>query len=469
MRLPASSTTLSWFVALVLLVSGVAQAAPAVPDFTGIVEDTRAAVVKITTVTRAKGGDNPYELYGVPRGQIPEIFRHFFEFRGRPEQREANSLGSGFIISDEGYVLTNFHVVDGADEVRVRLIDHREFDAKIVGTDQRSDIALLKIEANHLTKVRFAEPGDLKVGEWVLAIGSPFGLDYSVSAGIVSAIGRSIPNERNENYVPFIQTDVAINPGNSGGPLFNLKGEVVGINSQIFTRSGGSIGLSFSIPVGLVLDVTEQLKSAGKVSRGRLGVGIQDVDKDLAESFGLEAPVGALVSQVDDRGPAAGAGVRVGDIIVKFDGRDIESSADLPHLVGRTKPGTMVALEVIRDGRHKVLKVKVGELDADQGSAVAAAAAAPANRLGLVVAPLSDELKARWHVDSGVVLESVQRGSPAAAAKLQEGDVLTLLAGKVVDSVEAFERIVAALPAGKMVPARILRGGRAGFVAIQVP
>ncbi len=472
MRYPVSRSAQSWLVALALLVSSVASAAPALPDFTSVVEESRAAVVKITTVTRAKtGGRSPYELYGIPEGQIPEIFRHFFEFRGRPEQREANSLGSGFIISADGYVLTNYHVVDGADEVQVRLIDHREFEAKVIGADQRSDIALLKIDATNLPRVRFAQPGQLKVGEWVLAIGSPFGLDYSVSAGIVSAIGRSIPNERNENYVPFIQTDVAINPGNSGGPLFNLDGEVVGINSQIYTRSGGSIGLSFSIPVALVLDVTEQLKASGKVSRGRLGVGIQDVDKDLAKSFGLETPVGALVSHVEDGGPAAKAGLRVGDIIVEFDGKGVESSADLPHLVGLTKPGRKVNVGVIRDGRRKDLKVTVGELDGDQGTQVASAGspAAPANRLGLVVAPLDDAVKSRWQIDAGVVLEAVQPGSPAAAAKLQEGDVLTLLAGKAVGSVAEFNRIVAALPAGKMVPARIVRGGRAGFVAIQVP
>ena len=267
---PALLSRQVWMLLLLMIGSAlpIAEARP-LPDFTQIVEEHSATVVKISAVKRAKsgGGASPYDLYGIPPNQIPEIFRHFFERPERP-RREASSLGSGFIISTDGYVLTNNHVIDGADEVQVRLLDRREFQAKVVGADRRSDIALLKIEARNLPSVSFAAPNQLKVGEWVLAIGSPFGLDYSVSAGIVSAIGRSIPNQRNENYVPFIQTDVAINPGNSGGPLFNMQGQVVGVNSQIYTRSGGSIGLSFSIPVALVLDVTEQLKADGRVSRG---------------------------------------------------------------------------------------------------------------------------------------------------------------------------------------------------------
>jgi serine protease Do len=463
----------NWF--LVAFFCGVSSSlawAQALPDFTGIVTEHSAAVVKITTLTHAKQGrGNPGEYYGVPPNQVPEIFRHFFEYRGRPQQREARSLGSGFIISDDGYVLTNFHVIAGADKVTVRLSDRREFDATIVGSDRRSDIALLKLEAEELPTVKLAKPGALKVGEWVLAIGSPFGLDYSVSAGIVSAIGRSIPNERNENYVPFIQTDVAINPGNSGGPLFNMQGEVVGINSQIYTRSGGSIGLSFAIPVGLVLDVTEQLKHGGRVARGRLGVGIQDVDKNLAESFGLDKPTGALVSFVEEGGPADAGGVKVGDIIVLFDGKEVQTSADLPHIVGLTKPGRKVTVKVMRNGKAKNIKVVVGELDVegDEATLASAAAGKPDNRLGLQVAPLDAEIKSRWQLSGGVQITQVASGSPAAMAKLQAEDVLTLLAGKAVDSLKDFERIVAALPAGKKVPARIVRGGQAGFVAIQVP
>ncbi len=459
------------FSALILMLLAGPGWSQGLPDFTKIVERQAPAVVKITTVTHARQqGGGPGDPYGIPPEQIPEIFRHFFEYRGRPQEREAQSLGSGFIISADGYVLTNFHVIDGADEVTVRLSDRREFVAEVVGTDRRSDIALLKVKASNLPTVSFAKPGELKVGEWVLAIGSPFGLDYSVSAGIVSAIGRSIPNERNENYVPFIQTDVAINPGNSGGPLFNMNGEVVGVNSQIYTRSGGSIGLSFSIPVGLVIDVTEQLKQGGSVARGRLGVGIQDVDKDLAESFGLSKPSGALVSFVEEDGPADDSGIRIGDIILEFDGKEVQTSAELPHIVGRTKPGSRVVVVVLRDGKKKNIKVKVGQLDAGGEETVAGKSSTePENRLGMQVAPLEAELKSRWQIDSGVRITQVAEGSPAAMAKLRPGDVLTLLAGKPVRSPKDFERIVAALPAKKMVPARIVRGGQAGFVAIQVP
>ena len=446
--------------------------AQGLPDFTEIVEDQSAAVVKISTLTRAKqAATDPGQMYGVPPNQLPEIFRHFFEHRGgQPQQREARSMGSGFIISQDGYVLTNNHVIEGADVVTVRLSDRSEYDAEVVGTDRRSDIALLKLEAEDLPTVSFAQPGDLRVGEWVLAIGSPFGLDYSVSAGIVSAIGRSIPNDRNENYVPFIQTDVAINPGNSGGPLFNMQGEVVGINSQIYTRSGGSIGLSFSIPVGLVMDVTEQLKSEGHVARGRLGVGIQDVDKDLAESFGLDKPVGALVSFVEEDGPAEKAGIEVGDIITDFDGKEVQTSADLPHIVGLTKPGSKVSVDLVRNGKPRSIKVVVGELES--GSSRMAEAEQPAgtdNALGLQVTALDDEVKQRWKVSSGVRITAIADGSPAAMAKLQAGDVITLLAGEAVDSPQDFERVVEDLPAGKMVPLRVVRGGQAGFVAIQVP
>ncbi len=461
-----------WLLSIVLLMllSGPGWS-QGLPDFTKIVERQAPAVVKITTLTHARQlGGQPGDPYGIPPEQIPEIFRHFFEYRGRPQEREAQSLGSGFIISSDGYVLTNFHVIEGADEVTVRLSDRREYEAEVVGTDRQSDIALLKVKASNLPTVNFAKPGELKVGEWVLAIGSPFGLDYSVSAGIVSAIGRSIPNERNENYVPFIQTDVAINPGNSGGPLFNLKGEVVGVNSQIYTRSGGSIGLSFSIPVGLVTDVVEQLKEGGSVARGRLGVGIQDVDKDLAESFGLQKPSGALVSYVEEDGPADDGGIQVGDIILEFDGKEVQTSAELPHIVGRTKPGSRVVVVVLRDGKRKDIRVKVGQVDTGESETLAGKASAqPENRLGIQVAPLDAELKSRWQIDNGVRITQVAEGSPAAMAKLRPGDVITLLAGNPVKSPKDFARIVAALPSKKMVPARIVRGGQAGFVALQVP
>ena len=324
------------------------------PDFTAIVEDQSAAVVKITTVTHAKtANNNPYEQYGVPPNEVPEIFRHFFERRDQPQQRESQSLGSGFIISDNGYVVTNNHVIADADEITVRMLDRREFVAEVVGSDERSDIALLKIDAKDLPAVEFGESSDLRVGEWVLAIGSPFGLDYSVSAGIVSAIGRSIPNGQNGNYVPFIQTDVAINPGNSGGPLFNLKGEVVGINSQIYSRSGGFMGLSFAIPIDVAMNVSNQLKQSGRVNRGWLGVRIQDVTRELAESFDMDKPHGALISQIIPNSPAEKAGLLTGDIIIEFNGNVVNRSSSLPPLVGSTNISDKARVKIIRNKKTK--------------------------------------------------------------------------------------------------------------------
>jgi serine protease Do len=378
-------------------------------------------------------------------------------------------MGSGFIISTDGYLLTNNHVVEGADEIVVHLQDRQEFDATIVGTDPRSDLALLKIEAQDLPAVALAQPDQLKVGEWVLAIGSPFGLDYSVSAGIVSAIGRSVPNGEQGNYVPFIQTDVAINPGNSGGPLFNLSGEVVGINSQIYTTSGGSVGLSFAIPVGLAMDVVEQLKATGSVDRGWLGVGIQDVDKDLAESFDLDKPVGALVSYVEEDGPADDGGVRVGDVIVKFDGNDIVTSDELPHFVGLTRPGSEAALEVIRDGKSKTLEVEVGSLDGGAKQAKSKQSLDQSEKLGLVLEELEEAAAQRFRLAAGVVVVDVVPGSYAAQSFLRPGDVITMVGGRNIDSVADFEKVVSDLPAGRRVPLRIVRRGQAGFVAIQIP
>lgn len=331
------------FVAGLALLGQATLAQADLPDFTPLVESASPAVVNISTKQKvpARGATAQMpELEG-----LPPIFREFFEHSipqmpgapGRGQQREAQSLGSGFIISDDGYVLTNNHVVAGADEIIVRLPDRSELEAKLIGADPRSDVAVLKVEGKGLPTVKIGRSDELKAGEWVLAIGSPFGFDHTVTAGIVSATGRSLPNE---SYVPFIQTDVAINPGNSGGPLFNLKGEVVGINSQIFTRSGGFMGLSFAIPIDVAMDVANQLRTDGKVNRGWLGVVIQEVNKDLAESFGLERPAGALVAQVMDGGPAARSGLRVGDVILSLNGKPIVMSADLPHLVGALKPGS---------------------------------------------------------------------------------------------------------------------------------
>ncbi|MEH6550206.1 MAG: DegQ family serine endoprotease [Pseudomonadales bacterium] len=440
------------------------------PDFTEIAEKQSPAVVKITTVTHAKASaGDPRNQYGVPPEEMPEIFRHFFERRGQPQSRESQSLGSGFIISDDGYVLTNHHVIDGADEILVRLIDRREFEATVVGSDERSDLALLKLDAKDLPFVTLAEDLDLKVGEWVLAIGSPFGLDYSVSAGIISAIGRSIPDQRKGNYVPFIQTDVAINPGNSGGPLFNLDGEVVGINSQIYSPSGGSVGLSFAIPIDLAQSVVAQLKESGKVARGWLGVGIQDVDRDLAESFGLDKPTGALVSFVEEDSPGDIGGLRPGDVITRFDSKAIETSGDLPQVVGVIAPGTEVPVELMREGKLQRLQITVGSLDEEETVAQGEAAEDEAGRLGLTVRDIDDTMAERLGQAEGVVVMGVEPGSAAAMARIRRGDVITLIGGENIDSVSTFQKVVKGLPKGRTVPMRIVRQGRAGFIAIHVP
>ena len=443
---------------LMLAVAGKGWSAAALPDFTPIVEKNSGAVVKILSTQKAQ------EMEGVPPDidpraleQMPEIFRHLFQYRGQP-QRERQSMGSGFLISSDGYILTNHHVVEGADSVLVRLADRREFEAKIVGSDKRSDIALLKVDASNLPVVSFGDADELKVGEWVVAIGSPFGLDYSVTAGIVSARGRSLPSEDNANYVPFIQTDVAINPGNSGGPLFNLDGEVVGINSQIYTRSGGSIGLSFAIPISVAVDVAEQLKSSGHVVRGWLGVGIQDVDRGLAESFGLDKPVGALISQLEPGGPAEKAGVRIGDIVVEFDGQPINESADLPHIVGLVKPGTHSAMKVIRDGKKTDLRITVGELKSDEDTGAVAQASATGGRIGLVVEDLDREDKEQLRIGGGVVVRDVARGKAGDRAGLRPGDVITQIGSEPVRDAASFRRIVERLPSGTHVLVRLLRG-----------
>ena len=434
------------------------------PDFTALVEKEGPAVVNISTVTHRDASDQQQQME-----QLPEFFRRFFdEFGGgMPEQEDVRSLGSGFIISSDGYVLTNNHVVADADEIVVRLQDRRELDAELVGADEQSDLALLKVEASDLPVVNIGSSENLKVGEWVLAIGAPFGFDSSVTAGIVSAKGRSLPTD---NYVPFIQTDVAINPGNSGGPLFNLNGQVVGINSQIVSRSGGYMGLSFAIPIDLAMDVADQLKETGEVSRGWLGVLIQEVDRDLAESFGLDKPMGALVAQVQSGSPAAEAGLQPGDVIIAFNGREIQRSAQLPKWVGALKAGTEAEMTVVRDGDEKTLEVTVGELpdnpqagmagqpDQDQGES---------DKLGLEVRAASAAELARVKADHGVVITGVQDG-PAARAGLSSGDLLVSLNGKPVDSLDAYREIAADLPDEGTVPALVNRDGNARFVAIKL-
>jgi serine protease Do len=451
--------------------SGLAQAA-SLPDFRPIVKNNTPAVVKIMVEyaadTAGPGGGAPYGSQ-----EMPEYLRRFFEFRGgqpNPAPRQGQSMGSGFIISDDGLIVTNNHVVAGAKQVTVRLTDRREFEAEVVGLDERSDLALLRIEADKLPVLKLAEPGELEVGDWVLAIGSPFGLDYSVTAGIVSAMGRSLPTERNDNYVPFIQTDVAINPGNSGGPLFNLEGEVVGVNSQIYTRSGGSIGLSFAIPVSVVTNVVKQLEDSGRVTRGWLGVTIQDVDKNLAESFGLDRPRGALIAQLQPEGPADLGGLQTGDVIVRFDGTEIRTSNELPHAVGLTRPGTKVAVEIVRDRKRKTIKLEVGGLDADQTPTLASAGTADSvgGRLGLMVEEIDEQLQSRWGISGGVVVAQVVTGTAAEAAGVRRGDVITLIASTPISSVEAYERAVEGLPDGSSVPLRLIRRGAPLFIGLRL-
>ncbi|BDX19025.1 serine protease MucD [Halopseudomonas aestusnigri] len=444
------------------------------PDFTELVEEASPAIVNIST--RQKVSSQPVAgMQGMPDLEgMPPMFREFFERSfpqaPAPREREApQSLGSGFIISRDGYVLTNNHVVADADEIFVRLSDRREMQAELVGADPRSDLALLKIDAgDDLPVVKIGKSADLKPGEWVLAIGSPFGFDYSVTAGIVSAKGRSLPNE---NYVPFIQTDVAINPGNSGGPLFNLDGEVVGINSQIFTRSGGFMGLSFAIPMDVAMDVVEQIKDSGSVQRGWLGVVIQEVNKDLAESFDLPKPAGALVAQIMPGGPADKGGLKVGDVILEFNGHEVVRSSDLPHAVGRVRPGTDATLVVMRDKQRKTLTMEIGTLPDDDAVAAAGtneqAPSAASNRLGVTVVELTDDQKKNLDIHSGVVVREVSRG-PGAMVGLRPGDIITNLDNRSVDSVETFTRIARDLPDNRSISMRVIRQGRASYITFRL-
>jgi serine protease Do len=453
-----------------LTMSPVPAMAAELPDFTKIVEDHSPAVVKIIVEASSQAGAHPE----IDEEEIPEFLRRYFQMPTPPQgPQDRMATGSGFIVSADGYVVTNHHVVEDADLVTVRLSDRREFEAEVVGLDPRSDLALLRIEAEDLPFLRLGQDDALKVGEWVLAIGSPFGLDYSVTAGIVSAKGRSLPTRSRENYVPFIQTDVAINPGNSGGPLFNLKGEVVGVNSQIFTtRAGGSIGLSFAIPVNVVRNVVAQLKDSGTVTRGWLGVTIQNVDRNLGESFGLDRPRGALISQLAPGGPADDAGLQPGDIIVEFDGESIETSADLPHVVGLIAPGTKVNVLIVRDRKQRNIKVEVGGLNADDSVDQAYRGDGSdderGGRLGIVVEEAPEEMLSRWDLPGGVLVRDVKPGSAADDAGLMPGDVITAVGATPVRSLEAFQRIVDELKAGASVPLRLIRRGSPLFIGLKL-
>ena len=462
-----------WIVSIFFLSSLVQllQASP-LPDFTPLVEENVAAVVNIST--SSKPNDHSPKMYQIPEMPEGSPFQDFFEkfFGGLPErmvpEQKRSSLGSGFIISEDGYVITNHHVANGADEIIVRLNDRREFIAELVGTDERSDIALLKIEDKGLPVVKLGNSSEVKVGEWVLAIGSPFGFDYSVTQGIVSAIGRNLPRE---NYVPFIQTDVAINPGNSGGPLFNLDGKVVGVNSQIYSRTGGFMGLSFAVPIDVVADVYRQLRDYGHVSRGWLGVLIQDVTRELAESFDMERPKGALVAKVLSGSPAEKAGLQVGDIIIRFNDGFVGQSSDLPPMVGRSQIGGKATVDIIRSGNTKSLQVLIAKLpSADE--VVASSASNPltsqSNRLNIIVKDLTEEQRQEYgFTDHGVLVTQVATGV-AQKAGIHKGDLILFLDSKKIKDAKHFKKLLDGLKAEESVPILIQRGSNPMFLALKL-
>lgn len=442
------------------------------PDFTELAEKQGPAVVNIS-ITSVVHGSGTIGFPGMPNDEaLQEFFRRFgIPMPGAPGQEggqdyKSQSLGSGFIISSDGYILTNAHVVSEADEVLVKLYDKREFKAKIIGADKRTDVALIKIEATGLPKVTVGDPNALKVGEWVAAIGSPFGLENTMTAGIVSAKGRALPQE---NYVPFIQTDVAINPGNSGGPLFNLRGEVVGVNSQIYSKSGGSMGLSFSIPIDVAIDISNQLKATGKISRGWLGIAIQEITKELAESFGMKNTNGALVAGVEKNSPADKGGLEAGDVILKFDAKPINTSGDLPRAVAATKPGKVVPVEVLRKGVVKTLQLGVGEMPNEQTEAPVASkepAKAEANKIGLTLRELTPQQKKKLNGKNGLLV--IESTGAAAQAGIRRGDVILGLNNNESQSVELFNKQINAVAAGKTIAVLVLRGENTLYVPIKV-
>ena len=462
----------SGFLMVLVLALAPALATAQLPDFVDIVKKNSPSVVNISTTQKAKPpGAFPHgRIPGLPEGTpFDDFFRRFFdEERGR--DYDARSLGSGFIVSEDGYILTNRHVIADADKIIVRLNDRRELEAKVIGSDKRSDVAVLKVDADDLPVVKIGDSNQLQVGEWVLAIGSPFDFDHTVTSGIVSALARSLPNE---NYVPFIQTDVAINPGNSGGPLFNMAGEVVGVNAQIYSRTGGFMGLSFAIPIDLAMDVAEQLKNHGQVSRGWLGVLIQDVTRELAESFGLSKPQGALISQVLPDSPAEKAGLKVGDVIVEFNGRNIPTSSALPPMVGVTPIDKPVKVKVLREGKYKNLRVMIGELPSEESLAEAAtgdvAGGAVEGRLKLKAMDLSNQQRKEWGIaKNGVLVSKIEEG-PAFSAGIREGDVIMMINNESVKDIKHFRELVEDLPAGKPVAVLVQRQDGPVFLALKLP
>ena len=440
------------------------------PDYAKLVEDQSPAVVRITAVapTVPTSGTPPNEQQ-LPEN-VPEFFKRFFEqMPNQPDRgpRRGAGFGSGFVISEDGYVVTNAHVVDGAEDIRVSLHDRREFDATLIGADKRTDIALLKIDADGLSTVDLGDSDDVKVGQWVLAIGAPFGFDYTATQGIVSAVSRTL---QGDNYVPFIQTDAAVNPGNSGGPLFDTEGNVIGVNSQIYTRSGGFMGLSFAIPSNVVKSVTEQLREKGYASYGWLGVLIQSLDKSLSESFGLDRPRGALVAQVTPESPADQAGIETGDVILEFGGKPVDESSDLPAMVGSTKPGKKTTVEVMRNGKKMTLDVTIRELERDRVVSKANTEKTKAPQvLGMQTIPLSDEERQALDIKHGVRAGQVAADSPAARAGIRSGDVIVSFNKVDVESPDQLNELVEKAPKDTTVPVLVMRDRSPQFIALTVP
>ncbi|WP_321322990.1 DegQ family serine endoprotease [Thiomicrorhabdus sp.] len=445
------------------------------PDFSQLVADTNQSVVNISTTKKIDRQAMAEQFKGMPE----EMLRHFFglpQFRNDPNgnpnpnsdpkkapKQETHSLGSGFIISEDGYILTNNHVIDGADEIIVRMRNRQELKAKVIGTDPRTDVALIKIDAHNLPFAKIGKSSDLKVGQWVLAIGEPFGLDFTATHGIISALGRALPED---TYVPFIQSDVPINPGNSGGPLFNLNGEVVGINSQIYSKTGGSMGLSFSIPIDIAMNVVNQLKTNGKVARGYLGVQIQEVTNDLAQSFGLSKPEGALVGQTYPDTAAAKAGIQPGDIILEFDGKPIKKSADLPPIVGMTSLKKSVKVKVLRQGKTIYFTVHLNSLDqAEEYTQNSKAQPDKNNRLGALVKELDSESLKALNLPFGVMVTDVLGGA-AEKAGLRSGDIIVTIDFKPVKSIKGLKKLMKTLPKNRSLPVRVVRNKRSLFLPL---
>jgi serine protease Do len=450
--------------------------ANSLPDFVELVEEQGKAVVNISTKQKVKSlalGNGELQMPDIPEDSpFHDFFEKFFgqlpQGQNPDQQPSIRSLGSGFIISADGYVLTSAHVVDNADEIIVRMTDRRELLAKVIGSDKRSDVALLKIEAKDLPFLKPGKPDELKVGEWVLAIGSPFGFENTATAGIVSAKGRSLPNE---NYIPFIQTDVAINPGNSGGPLFNMNGEVVGINAQIYSRSGGYMGLAFSVPIDLAMQVADQLRNGGKVKRGWLGVTIQDVSRDLAEALDMDKPFGALISSVLPDSPASKSDLQLQDVIIEYNGKPVRHSSDLPFYVGRSKVGTVADIKVLRSGKSRNVKVTIGQLPESDTAALdkkhPKLKKDSSCMLGMSVRDLTKQEKNQLDLDYGVLVVQIQANSAAAKAGIIKGDVLLLLNKKKVKNVKTYKSLVESLKKGRSAAVLVRRGNGAQFLVLK--